>query len=428
MRTTHRLPGLVLTDYTFDLPLDHAEPSGETVPVFAREVVAPAKERESLPWLVFLQGGPGFASPRAPAGASWLPRALEEFRVLLLDQRGTGRSGRLDSRSLAKYPAEEQARRLAFYRADAIVADCEAIRRRLVGDAPWTVLGQSYGGFCITRYLSAAPDGLAGALITGGLPPLAMHTDDIYRRTYVRCLEKNAAYYARYPDDVKRVRAIVKHLDAHEVELPSGGPLTPRRFQQLGLSLGMSDGFETIHDLVEDAWVDGPDGAELGFHFLNGVDHALPYATNPLFSVLHEPIYGQGFATRWSASRILGEFPQFDPVRKDGPVQFTGEMIYPWMFDEIERLRPLKEAAHLLAEKGDWPPLYDVARLRKNDVPVAAALYYGDMYVDRGFSLETAETIRGARVWITNEHEHNGLRADGPKVLGRLLAMMRREA
>ncbi|MFG0319967.1 MAG: alpha/beta fold hydrolase [Planctomycetota bacterium JB042] len=425
---THRLPGLVRKDHTFDLPLDPARPDGETIPVFAREVVAPGKEGDDLPWLVFLQGGPGFPSPRPPAGASWLPRALEEFRVLLLDPRGTGRSGRIDARSLARFTPEEQAARLAHYRADAIVADCEAIRRRLAGGAPWTALGQSYGGFVIAHYLSAAPEGLAGALVTGGLPPLAFHASDVYRRTMVRCREKNEAYRARYPDDAARVREIVAHLAENDVALPSGGVLSPRRFQQLGLVLGMSDGFETIHDHVEDAWVDGPDGPELGFHFLHAIDHALPFTANPIYAILHESIYAEGTRTRWAAHRIREEFPEFDPARTDGPILFTGEWVEPWTFDDVAPLRPLKEAAERLAAKGDWPDLYDVERLRRNDVPVAAAVYHDDMYVDRDFSLETARTIRGTRVWITNEHEHNGLRADGRNVLDRLLKLLRGEA
>ena len=148
---------------------------------------------------------PGFESPRPPNGAAWLPRALEEFRVLLLDQRGTGRSARLDATTLAGRTPEEQARRLGLHRSDAIVSDCEAIRHELIGDDKWTVLGQSYGGFCIARYLSSAPEGLAAALVAGGLPPLTAHPDDVYRETYVRCREKNARYYERYPDDSRAV-------------------------------------------------------------------------------------------------------------------------------------------------------------------------------------------------------------------------------
>src|SRR5215471_15817518 len=93
-------PGTVVTDHVVEVPLDHAEPGGEQIQVFAREVVAteqapgtgPGRAREELPWLLFLQGGPGMPSPRPSGREIWLDRALREFRVLLLDQRGTGRS------------------------------------------------------------------------------------------------------------------------------------------------------------------------------------------------------------------------------------------------------------------------------------------------------------------------------------------------
>jgi hypothetical protein len=50
------------------------------------------------------------------------------------------------------------------------------------------------------------------------------------------------------------------------------------------------------------------------------------------------------------------------------------------------------------------------------------------MYVERAFSEETAAIIPGCRTWVTNEYEHNGLRAAGDAVLGRLIAMARGEA
>jgi hypothetical protein len=49
------------------------------------------------------------------------------------------------------------------------------------------------------------------------------------------------------------------------------------------------------------------------------------------------------------------------------------------------------------------------------------------MYVERTLSEETARDIRGIKLWVTNEYEHNGLRADGEKVLGRLLDMLHGE-
>src|SRR6516165_6020914 len=89
---TYRQRGTMLTDHTFSVPLDHDRPGGERIEVFAREVVAADRDGSGLPWLLFLQGGPGFGGPRLSGRSSWLGRALDDFRVLLLDQRGTGRS------------------------------------------------------------------------------------------------------------------------------------------------------------------------------------------------------------------------------------------------------------------------------------------------------------------------------------------------
>jgi len=139
---------------------------------------------------------------------------------------------------------------------------------------------------------------------------------------------------------------------------------------------------------------------------------------------MHESIYGQGAATRWAAQRIRAEFPEFDvvPGAKD-PVLLTGEMIYPWQFAQHSELVPLAGAADQLAHRADWPPLYNPDRLAANTVPVAAAVYHDDMYVDRGLSLDTASRVRGLRPWITNEHEHDGLRMSA--VFDRLVRLAR---
>ena len=36
------------------------------------------------------------------------------------------------------------------------------------------------------------------------------------------------------------------------------------------------------------------------------------------------------------------------------PVMFTGEMVYSWMFDDYEMLKPLKETAETVANCGMW--------------------------------------------------------------------------
>jgi pimeloyl-ACP methyl ester carboxylesterase len=425
---THRLPGLVLTDHTFSIPLDHARPEGQQIMVFAREVVAPAKEDVDLPWLVFFQGGPGFGSPRPLTKSGWLKRALREYRVLLLDQRGTGRSSPVNYQTLGRFASPQaQADYLKHFRADAIVRDAEWVRRQILGEeVRWSGLGQSYGGFCLLHYLSAAPNGLKEVIFTGGLPPVDLSADDVYRATYQRVMEKNRRYYARYPDDVGRAQAIADHVAGNEVRLPGGGILSSRRFQQLGFAFGASDGFEQVHYLIEDAFVDAPKRRELSYGFLRGFENAFSFQTNPIFAILHEAIYCQEQASNWAAERVRAEFPAFQN-QPDAPVYFTGEMIYPWMFDECEYLRPLKEAAEILAAYEDWPRLYDVQALQANTVPCVAAIYYDDMYVERAFSEQTAQNIPGIKLWVTNEYEHNALRAEGETLLGQLLDMLHGE-
>jgi pimeloyl-ACP methyl ester carboxylesterase len=393
----YRTPGLLITEHELEVPLDHDDPGGERIAVFARELADP--DGADRPYLVFFEGGPGYEAPRPRLRTElgWLDRALKEFRVLLLDQRGTGRSAPVGT--LAGLAPREQAERLANFRADSIVRDAEAFRRALGVDR-WSVLGQSYGGFCVTAYLSLAPEGLREAFITGGLAPVGRHIDEVYAATYERVRDRTRRYFERYPDD---------RLPAREdLVLPSGDRLSARRLAQLGSLLGMSDGFERLHHLLELP----PDSPA----FLHDMEAATPFARNPIYAVLHEACYADGGSTRWAAERL----------RPDDLV-LTGEHIFPWMFEEYGALAPLREAAHLLADR-EWPRLYDEDVLRANEVPAAALIYADDLYVERAFSEETAALIRGLRPWLTNEYEHNGLRADGERILGRLIDLARGRA
>ncbi len=413
------------------VPLDHERPDGEQIEVFAREV-APAGRRDdrALPWLAYFQGGPGFGSPRPFGRESWLNRALDDYRVLLLDQRGTGRSTPASRHTLGRLgtPAA-QAGYLSHFRADSIVRDAELIRQRLAGGEPWSVLGQSFGGFCATTYLSFAPEGVREALVTGGLPGLGATADDVYRLTYPIVAERNRLHYERFPQDADQARAVARHLASHEVIMPGGGRLTVPAFQSLGRILGAASGSDTLHFLLEEAFA-GPalSGAVLSDAFLAHVGARLSFAEAPLYALVHEACYAQGTATRWAADRIMAEFGEFDPAAAvDGDITllFTGEMIYPWMFETDPVLRPLRDAAEELAARDSWPRLYDPARLVASDVPAAAAVYFDDMYVPRQLSLATAGAVRGLRPWVTNEYQHDGLGTSSGAVLDRLIAMAR---
>src|SRR5678816_55506 len=110
--------------------------------------------------------------------------------------------------------------------------------------------------------------------ITGGLSPIGRPVDDIYGATYVRLIEKNRAYFERYPGDRARAREAMRRLDAEDIRLPSHDRLTARRFRQLGLWLGDSAGFEHLHHVLE-----LPLGSTA---FVHDIEGAVRFTRNPI--------------------------------------------------------------------------------------------------------------------------------------------------
>ena len=243
-------PGVHLTEHEFSVPLDHEHPMGERITVFAREVAD--LDGRDRPLLLFLQGGPGHEAPRPtrnPSSPGWLDRALQDFRVLMLDQRGTGRSTPVGT--LPGLTPSEQAAYLTHFRADSIVRDAECMRRAL-GVERWSVLGQSFGGFCVVTYLSIAPEGLREAFVTGGLPPLGNHIDDVYRATYARTLQRQPAPL-RALSRRSRARAGAARAPRRTTTCACRPAIAsrPRRLRQLGGMLGMSAASERLHYILE---------------------------------------------------------------------------------------------------------------------------------------------------------------------------------
>ncbi|MFS8049874.1 alpha/beta fold hydrolase [Rhizobium sp. BR 314] len=418
----YTIPGMHIRDHVLTVPLDWSDPSGKTIEFFAREVVDPVRKAETLPVLCFLQGGPGGKSPRPTRGGpSWLAEALKTHRVILPDQRGTGRSTPVDTATIGQLDGEAGANFLACFRADSIVRDLEHFRKTELEGRRWQTLGQSYGGFLTLTYLSQAPEGLAACYITGGIPSLKPDADEVYRHTYPRVRAKNTAYYKRYPGDVALVGKIADFIDRNDIRLPDGDRLSVRRLQTVGLDFGMAHGFENIHWLVDEAFADTKQD-RLSDHFLASMMNLTSYHSGPLFAAIHEAIYGEGDgATAWSAERLRADFPEFDPAAR--PLLFTGEMIYPWMFEEISSLKPFRAAAEALARRPQHSVLYDRDRLAANQIPIAAAIYHDDMYVDAGLSLQTARAVGNLDFWITNEFEHDGIRQSA-SVFERLAALV----
>lgn len=424
MSAPYLVRGAQQRDHYFEVPLNHAAPQGPSITVYAREISDPTKDAEQLPWLLFLQGGPGGRGNRALGLSGWLARATKDFRVLMLDQRGTGLSTPANRQTLPLIgDAAAQADYLSHFRATDIVADAEFIRKAL-GSAPWSIFGQSYGGFCALTYLSFAPEGLKEVLITGGLGPLTGPADQVYNATFARLTARNAEYFARYPQDRALVTRLMRHVVAVSEFLPTGERLTPERVQMLGNYFGGNTRIDALHYLLEDAFVPTPDGDRLADGFLAQVSAQVSRAANPLYAVMHESIYVQGEASNWAAARVLAEHPGFHPDVAE-PL-LTGEAVYPWYFEQDPALAPLREVAELLAARTEgWGALYDLAQLSRNTVPVAAAVYSEDIYVDRDISLTTAAAVAGLKVWESADFHHDGIADDGEGIFGRLLGMVR---
>ena len=233
------------------------------------------------------------------------------------------------------------------------------------------MLGQSFGGFCACTYLSFAPEGLREAFFTGGLPPVAPPVDDVYRATYdARAASATAATTSATPTTASGCARCTRGSTAKTLRLPSGDRLTPRRFRQLGNELGMSDGAERLHYLLElPAGLAGVPARRRGRRSAS--------RRNPLYAILHEACYADGVR-----DPLVGRARCCPDEFASTPELFTGEHVYPWMFEDYGALAPLREAAELLAEH-EWPRLYDAERLAAERRARRRGVYAEDMYVER---------------------------------------------
>lgn len=430
----YRIGRDTFSDHRIEVPLDRSGKLAGNISVFAREVVRDGQEK--APRLVFFQGGPGSPAPRPAPVGGWVDWLLNHYRVILFDQRGTGASSPIDSAIVtAQGDSAAQADYLACFRADAIIDDAEQLRQELQGDKPWHVLGQSFGGFINTAYLSRAPYGLASVMITAGLPSVSKHADETYRLTWASTKARNEEMFRSFPGLHDRVWDVAVHLENSDERLVTGERLTPARLRMLGLVLGYSYGPQTLRFLFEDPFTVIKGEKKLNSRFLLQVSDRLSFAQNPIYGVLHESIYSgtAGGPTSWSAHRMRNEFPDHAlPGTEQSPHEtekaaqqagaqflFSGEHVFPWQISDDPSLAPMAEAANLVAERS-FPRLYNTEVLNENTVPASGWVFWDDMFVPASLSLETAAQIRGFKPFLTNDYHHDGLRADGPKLLERM--------
>ena len=164
--------------------------AGRKIPLHI--VVLPANGPDRVPDpFVYFAGGPGEAS--VPWGLFWseqLIRLRSKRDVLLIDLRGTGRSGQLacpelrGEQSIQGFldnflPADKVGAcrdrlkkevDLSWYTTDAAVDDVEEVRTAL-GYGPLNLMGSSYGTRAVLTYLRRHPRSVRTATMDGVLPP-----------------------------------------------------------------------------------------------------------------------------------------------------------------------------------------------------------------------------------------------------------------
>jgi pimeloyl-ACP methyl ester carboxylesterase len=166
---------------TLDVPLDYSGRVAGSVPLHFAAARSYPKTGKIL---IALTGGPGqpgidFATPSSVS----LQSALRQYRLVVLDQRGTGKSGALRCpqlqalRSLdptlpgavAKCAAQIGPRR-AFYTTSDTVLDLESLRKAL-GASKVALMGISYGTHVALEYARAFPQNVDRLLLDSVVGP-----------------------------------------------------------------------------------------------------------------------------------------------------------------------------------------------------------------------------------------------------------------
>ena len=232
----------------------------------------------------------------------------------MLDQRGTGLSSPIDRNTLPlRGTAEEQAAYLEHFRADSIVADAELIRAAL-GLRPWSIYGQSYGGFCALTYLSLRARGAegspyhrrAGPAVRPGGRRLPCHLP-ARRGPERRILQ----LVPRGPADGGADRPPPPREPRNSCPTAAASPWSGSRWW--APSWAATPGWTACTTCWRTRSPSHPHGARLSDAFLEQVQGIVSRLANPLYALMHESIYGQGQASDWAAWRVLQEYPEFRP-------------------------------------------------------------------------------------------------------------------
>ncbi|MCC7129736.1 MAG: hypothetical protein B6D39_09110 [Anaerolineae bacterium UTCFX2] len=256
-------PGIALTDClltapgsiaqltaqcgTLSVPENRVEPMGRTIELFI--AVVPAISRSPAPDpLFFLTGGPGQAATESGVLLSTAFEQVHQKRdIVLVDQRGTGKSNPLKCPALDEAPpSEAETQRFVQNCLDALDADptqytttiamqdLDAVRQAL-GYEQINLYGVSYGTRAAQTYMKMFPERVRSAVLDGVVPqsePLGMYVAQDAQRAldliFAHCLADSSCNRA-FPGVGQDFNALVERLrtkaqEVHLVDPLSGAP------------------------------------------------------------------------------------------------------------------------------------------------------------------------------------------------------------
>ena len=164
-----------------DVPLDRAEPDGETLRL---QVALEAEQAAPRGVLLALNGGPG--APGAPLAETVEerlgPDVVAAYRIVAIDQRGTGVSALqcptlqhegarrfVPSAAAVRSCASDLGPARGDYGTDATVADLDSLRE-LLGAPRLTIFAVSYGTFVAQQYAIAHPARTSALVLDSAVP------------------------------------------------------------------------------------------------------------------------------------------------------------------------------------------------------------------------------------------------------------------
>ena len=237
--TADLLPAAFARCGTLAVPEDPGAPDGRSVDVFVAIMPSLSSTPRPDP-LVLIAGGPGESTVDMYLQ---LKGAFEPVRrerdVILVDQRGTGRSaagfdcGVPDELSLETTGDERLAKYIdqclrelehdpRFYTTSVAVQDLDRVRAAL-GIAQWNVYGVSYGTRVAQQYLRRFPERARSVVLDGVVPPELALGPDIAReaqraldRIFARCAADEGCN-AHFPSLPAEFKELLARLDKEPV-------------------------------------------------------------------------------------------------------------------------------------------------------------------------------------------------------------------